>query len=29
MLVLPGGIGGWFRRRRLAHWRKLPYGGRQ
>jgi branched-chain amino acid transport system permease protein len=26
MLVLPGGIGGWFQRRRLAGWRKLPYG---
>jgi branched-chain amino acid transport system permease protein len=26
MLVFPGGIGGWFARRRLAHWRKLPYG---
>jgi branched-chain amino acid transport system permease protein len=26
MLVFPGGIGGWFRKRRLAHWRKLPYG---
>lgn len=26
MLVLPGGIGGWFHRRRLTRWRKLPYG---
>ena len=26
MLVMPGGIGGWFQRRRLAHWRKVPYG---
>ena len=26
MLVLPGGIGGWFHQRRLAHWRKRPYG---
>lgn len=26
MLVMPGGFGGWFRRRRLANWRKLPYG---
>jgi branched-chain amino acid transport system permease protein len=26
MLVMPGGLGGWFKRRRLAHWRKVPYG---
>jgi len=26
MMVFPGGIGGWFHRRRLARWRKLPYG---
>lgn len=26
MLVLPGGFGGWFRQRRLAQWRKRPYG---
>jgi branched-chain amino acid transport system permease protein len=26
MLVLPGGIGGWFRKRQLAAWRKRPYG---
>jgi branched-chain amino acid transport system permease protein len=26
MLVFPGGIAGWFHRRRLARWRKLPYG---
>jgi branched-chain amino acid transport system permease protein len=26
MLLFPGGIGGWFKRRRLARWRKLPYG---
>ena len=26
MLVMPGGIAGWFQRRRLARWRKLPYG---
>lgn len=26
MLVFPGGIGGWFKKRRLDHWRKLPYG---
>lgn len=29
MLVLPGGIGGWFQRRRLANWRKLPYGAKE
>lgn len=28
MLVFPGGIGGWFERRRIERWRKLPYGGR-
>jgi branched-chain amino acid transport system permease protein len=28
MLVFPGGIGGWFERRRIEHWRKVPYGGR-
>lgn len=28
MLVLPGGIGGWFERRRIERWRKVPYGGR-
>ncbi|MET0209689.1 MAG: branched-chain amino acid ABC transporter permease [Burkholderiaceae bacterium] len=28
MLVFPGGIGGWFERRRIARWRKVPYGGR-
>jgi ABC-type branched-subunit amino acid transport system permease subunit len=28
MLLLPGGIGGWFERRRIARWRKLPYGGK-
>lgn len=26
MLVMPGGFAGWFQRRRLARWRKLPYG---
>jgi branched-chain amino acid transport system permease protein len=26
MLVLPGGFGGWFHRRRIANWRKRPYG---
>ena len=26
MLVFPGGIGGWFKQRRIARWRKLPYG---
>ena len=26
MLALPGGIGGWFAARRLARWRKRPYG---
>jgi branched-chain amino acid transport system permease protein len=29
MLVFPGGIGGWFKQRRLARWRKLPYGDNQ
>jgi len=28
MLVFPGGIGGWFERRRIERWRKVPYGGR-
>jgi branched-chain amino acid transport system permease protein len=28
MLIFPGGIGGWFERRRIARWRKVPYGGR-
>lgn len=26
MLLFPGGLGGWFKSRRLARWRKLPYG---
>ncbi|VTU21624.1 LIV-I protein H [Variovorax sp. PBL-H6] len=26
MLVFPGGIGGWFERRRIARWRNRPYG---
>lgn len=26
MLVLPGGFGGWFHRRRVARWRRRPYG---
>ena len=26
MLAFPGGIGGWFKQRRLAHWRQQPYG---
>ena len=26
MLVLPGGIGGWLARRRIARWRRAPYG---
>jgi branched-chain amino acid transport system permease protein len=28
MLFFPGGIGGWFKKRRLEHWRKQPYGGK-
>ncbi|MGK2952380.1 MAG: branched-chain amino acid ABC transporter permease [Thiobacillus sp.] len=28
MLVFPGGIGGWFERRRIERWRQVPYGGR-
>jgi branched-chain amino acid transport system permease protein len=28
MLLFPGGIGGWFERRRIERWRKVPYGGR-
>ncbi|VWX63878.1 Branched-chain amino acid ABC transporter permease [Burkholderiales bacterium 8X] len=26
MLVFPGGIGGWFERRRISRWRNRPYG---
>lgn len=26
MLVFPGGVGGWFARRRLLRWRNRPYG---
>ena len=26
MLLFPGGLGGWFERRRIARWRKQPYG---
>jgi branched-chain amino acid transport system permease protein len=26
MLIFPGGIGGWFKRRRIERWRKIPYG---
>ncbi len=26
MLVLPGGFGGWLERRRVARWRKAPFG---
>lgn len=29
MLVLPGGIGGWFHRRRIASWRSKPYGDKE
>jgi branched-chain amino acid transport system permease protein len=26
MLLFPGGIGGWFKKRRIERWRKIPYG---
>ena len=29
MLVFPGGIGGWFKKRRIERWRKMPYGEKQ
>ena len=29
MLLFPGGIGGWFKKRRIQRWRKIPYGEKQ
>ena len=29
MLLFPGGIGGWFKKRRIERWRKIPDGEKQ